>query len=266
MGNLKLKSRHRLLCGDSTSEADVAKLMDGETAGVCFTSPPYADQRTYDGCDLTLGKITKFITVAAGKCELLFVNLGIQRKNGAVIPYWNDYIDAANKEGLKLVGWLIWDRGSPQSIGQQTAMFPIEHEFVFAFAKRASSIIPTIKNKAAGENKTSKVRDKNGNLGAKNSCVVRSFRELGTVVRIPNVSNNNDHPAQFPVALPTEFIKTTTGIAYEPFCGSGTTLIACEQLDRRCFAIEISPNYCDVIVARWEALTGQTAVKQSGDE
>lgn len=73
----------------------------------------------------------------------------------------------------------------------------------------------------------------------------------------------SEHPATFPVGLPSEYIKAMTkkgdGII-EPFCGSGTTLIACEHLDRICYGMELDPKYCDVIVKRWESFTGEKAV------
>ena len=72
----------------------------------------------------------------------------------------------------------------------------------------------------------------------------------------------NPHPAQFPVAFPSSFVPIWTnqsGTVYEPFCGSGSTLIAAEQLGRKCYGMEISPQYCDVIVKRWETLTGKKA-------
>ena len=75
-----------------------------------------------------------------------------------------------------------------------------------------------------------------------------------------------NHPAMFPVALPEFAIVTYTkrgDSIYEPFCGSGTTLIAAEQTDRVCLAMEIDPGYCDVIVARWEKLTGKKAERES---
>ena len=73
------------------------------------------------------------------------------------------------------------------------------------------------------------------------------------------VTVNTEHPAQFPIALPAEYLKAFGGAVYDPFLGSGTTLIAAEQLGRRCFGMEISPAYCDVIVKRWETLTGRKA-------
>jgi ParB-like chromosome segregation protein Spo0J len=78
--------------------------------------------------------------------------------------------------------------------------------------------------------------------------------EIGTEVKMTEV-----HSAPFPVGLPSFFIKAFTDesdTVYEPFCGSGTTLIAAEQLNRRCFGMEISPGYCDVIVNRWEKPQG----------
>ena len=73
-----------------------------------------------------------------------------------------------------------------------------------------------------------------------------------------------DHPAEFPVELPARCIKMHSrpgDIILEPFCGAGTTLIAAEQLGRKCYGVELDPHYCDIILARWEKLTGQTAKK-----
>ena len=74
---------------------------------------------------------------------------------------------------------------------------------------------------------------------------------------------NDLHPTQKPVSLIAELIGWTIGTVYDPFLGSGTTLIAAEQLNRKCFGMEISPQYCDVIVKRWENLTGMVAVRES---
>lgn len=72
------------------------------------------------------------------------------------------------------------------------------------------------------------------------------------------------HPAEFPVELPARCIKMHSregDIILEPFCGAGTTLIAAEQLGRKCYGMELDPHYCDIIIARWEKLTGQQAKK-----
>jgi DNA modification methylase len=86
--------------------------------------------------------------------------------------------------------------------------------------------------------------------------------------RLPTFTGSHDatgHAAAFPVGLPAFFIKAFSDagdVVYEPFCGSGSTLIAAQQLARKCRAVEISPNYCDVILARWEKLSGEKAVRE----
>jgi len=78
------------------------------------------------------------------------------------------------------------------------------------------------------------------------------------------LETNRTHAAGFPVELPTRAIRACSqpaDIVIEPYCGSGTTLIACERMGRRCFSMEIEPAYCQVIIDRWEAFTGLKAVK-----
>ena len=72
------------------------------------------------------------------------------------------------------------------------------------------------------------------------------------------------HAAAFPVELPTRYMKLHSyegDIVLDPFGGTGTTLIAAEQLNRKCYMMELDPHYCDVIIARWEKLTGKKATK-----
>lgn len=82
---------------------------------------------------------------------------------------------------------------------------------------------------------------------------------------IPTVNKRTgDHPAEFPVELPARCIKMHSrpgDIILDPFCGSGTTMIAAEQLGRKCYGMELDPHYCDIILARWEEFTGKTATK-----
>jgi len=72
-------------------------------------------------------------------------------------------------------------------------------------------------------------------------------------------TQNELHPTQKPIDLMAQVVRWTDGIVFDPFAGSGSTLIACEQLSRTCFAVELDPKYVDVIIARWEKLTGLTA-------
>ena len=258
-GDLWILGDHRVLCGDSTKAEDVVRLMDGAKADLCFTSPPYSDQREYCGNDLSIEKVSDFLPAARNHASVFCVNLGMARKGGAVDTYWDVYIAKAAQSGLKLVSWNIWDRGRAHSVGQMTACFPIEHEFVFVFADMPLTLIPTIQNDTAGQRYTCRNRGSDGKLGAIKEGVKRDKRELGTIYFGLPVTANTEHPAQFPVDFPAAYIRSFAGNVYEPFCGSGTTLIAAEQLGRKCYGMEISPAYCDVIVKRWETLTGKKA-------
>ena len=88
-------------------------------------------------------------------------------------------------------------------------------------------------------------------------------RKQTTLWHYDRPTASREHPTMKPVALFAKMLENSTSVGsqvYEPFCGSGTTLIAAEQLNRKCYGMEISPAYCDVIVKRWENLTGKTAV------
>lgn len=250
-GDLWILGEHRLLCGDSIS--DWEKLFNGIKPELCFTSPPYSDQRDYSG-DLQLSPkhLAKFMIAP---CNLFAINLGLQRKDNQIVQYWDDYISVAKDMGHKFLSWNIWDRGSAFSIGQQTAMFPIEHEWILIFGQK-KQLNKTIKNKNAGRKKGATNRQKDGSLKMKDTYNIHDKRHLGTIIRNDvDRELSVDHPAKFPVLLPEKYIEACTNVnenIYDPFGGSGSTLIACEKTDRKCFMMEIDPHYCDIILKRWE--------------
>jgi len=158
----------------------------------------------------------------------------------------------------------VWNRqGSGGfSVGQITAMFAIEHEWIFVFGANSKNIKKTIENKSAGQNQNFGNRNADGSK-TKKQITISSHRQLGTIYN-GGVENKpqGDHPAAFPVDFPRTYIEAMTnqdGIVYEPFGGSGSTLIAAEQTNRTCYMMELDPKYCDVIVTRWENLTGLKA-------
>lgn len=252
--------RHRLMCGDSTCEEDVARLMDGKRASFCFTSPPYSDQREYNGGkDLSTQKLAKFLQAP---CDLFAVNLGLQRKDGEVCPYWDDYITAAKSVGLRFLSWNVWDRLHACSIGQHTAMFPIEHEWILVFGATAAKLNRIVPNKTAGQKYTGTNREIDGRMSGRRVETTGDFRPIGTVMRCDVHRGDAPHPAMFPVSLPEAYIEACTQRdenVLEPFGGSGSTLIACEKTGRLCFMMELDEKYCDVIISRWEAFTGLKA-------
>lgn len=267
LGDLWILGNHRLLCGDATNSNAIEKLFGDRKAELCFTSPPYAEQREYNGGKkLSTEHLASFISIARDVCQFFVVNLGIARKNDALVRYWDDYISAAEKSGLKLLSWNVWNRQgfAGFSIGQITAMFAIEHEWIFVFGKNAKDLNRTVSNRGAGEKSTPTNRQKDGSLKTTQDVQIASKRQLGTIYS-GGVENNpeGNHPATFPIDFPVSYIESMTDVndyVFEPFAGSGTTLIAAENLERKCLAIELDPSYCDVIIKRWEALTGEKAV------
>jgi len=117
----------------------------------------------------------------------------------------------------------------------------------------------------AGESysESTAMRNKKGETQKRGAGVYNISKNPDSVIRINRQCGAievGDHPAVFPVGLPAYIVDVWAGSVYEPFLGSGTTLIACEQLGRKCYGLEIDPSYCDVIVQRWENLTGGKAV------
>ena len=269
-GDVWVLGNHRLMCGDSTSVDAVETLMGGAKAQFCFTSPPYADQREYNGGkELSTQHLATFIRTSSGFCSFFAVNLGLSRKNGEVNTYWEDYIAEARQCNLKFSSWNIWDRsGEGGSIGNMTAPFPINHEWIFVFAYESPDLNRTIPNKHGGKDVSATIRGADSEF-AKRKSVVHDLGKIGTVLKCGVQRGKNEHPAMFPVELPQNYIEACTkndDIVYEPFGGSGSTLIACEKTNRHARLMELDPKYCDVIIKRWQDFTGKQATLEATGE
>lgn len=164
----------------------------------------------------------------------------------------------------------MWNQGQIGSVGKLTAMFPIEHEWLLVFGKNPKDLNLTVPNKSAGENHNY-VRDRqaDGSTTKKKAIVIRAARELGTVTNLNCALVRNDvsilHSASFPKELPSTYIAAMTNAGQsvcEPFAGSGTTLVACQNLNRKCYAIEISPDYCAVILERMQTAFPELEIKK----
>ena len=269
-GDIYQLGRHRLMCGSSTDEDDIAALMDGERAKLLFTSPPYSDMREYEGGkDLSVANLAKFIACYRPYTDYQCVNLGIQRKNNDISEYWNEYISVARTSGYKMLAWNVWDKGMTGNIGQASAFFPLRHEWVFVFGTEFFEINLTVEKKPESitNNPGRKTKRNKDGTTSENTTgdTSKKYKQMESVLLMHPVLDNEIramHPATFPVGLPAEYIKAMThkdDIIIEPFGGSGTTLIACETLNRNCRIMELEPKYVDVIIARWEKLTGMTA-------
>jgi DNA modification methylase len=280
LGDLYEIGEHRLLCGDSTDSEQVAKLMDGEKAELLFTSPPYSDMREYNGNkDLSIDNLINFIPTFLPFAEYQVVNLGIQRKDNEIVQYWDGYIQKAKECGLKLLSWNVWDKTIGGSIASATAMFLLTHEWIFVFGNKPKDLNRTIPNQL---DKYEARHGKDWDKGLKNksirgtddkmkktTSVTYTHHQLHSCIQqTPELSDiRKEHPATFPVGLPSEYIKAMTNeneIVAEPFTGSGTTMVASHQLKRKCYGMELDCRYADVIVKRMLKLDPTLSVKRNG--
>ena len=244
-GDIYKLGRHRLMCGDSTSIDAVEKLMDGQKADVVFTSPPYnANTKAGDGDIFTSKKSKKlydegysdnlksseYVDFASGVLENCFLVT-----NGFI--FWNvsynansrfEYIQQIYGRLPFLIEQICWKKSSTIPF-KGSLMRDWEPIYLFSTNKEKLGLNEVISNHWAISNTN---------------------------------SQTENHKACFPVELPEKginLIKEKTGIVFEPFGGSGSTMIACEKLGRTNFTMELDPKYCDVIVKRWEDFTGQKA-------
>jgi len=264
-GDLWILGEHRLLCGDSTKAEDVERLMAGAKADLCFTSPPYGQQRDYteegkakvaDWDGLMRGVFGNLPMADAGQ---VLVNLGLIHRDGEWIPYWDGWIEWMRAQGWRRFGWYVWDQGSGLP-GDWNGRLAPSHEFVFHFNKESLKPEKIVEKKEHSGPMGSNLRSKDGKNESPSSVCHDPNKIPDSVIRVNrNSAHGTGHPATFPIPLAAFAIQSWPGITYEPFCGSGTTLIAAEQLGRKCYGMEISPQYCDVIVKRWETLTGKKA-------
>lgn len=269
IGDIYQLGEHRLMCGDSTKAEDIELLMQDKHARMIFTSPPYSNLRTYEGGkNLDVDNIAQFIGAYKDYCDFECVNLGLKFVDNEVDQYWNKYFDIAHENGMKLLAWNIWDKTMAGSIGMQRHMFPVRHEWIFVFGENPEETNKTWEKKTK-DNRKGLVSRRQPDGSMKYSSVGDTSHKMKCMESVVTVKSyigslRKDHPAIFPVELPSEYIQALTDeedCVIEPFGGSGTTLIACEQLNRKCFCMELEPKYIDVIIDRWEEYTGKKAIK-----
>lgn len=231
-GDLFALGAHRLLCGDSTKAEDVAMVLAGTVPRLMVTDPPYGvENEGGSGNDRKRRRLAGDDTVALYDRVLSVSAMA----PAAVLYMWHagKYADvvyvAARAAGFDVRAQIIWNKINAH-YGAFMAQYMPKHEpCMYAVRGSASWIGPT--------------------------------NEV-TVWDIPQPSTNSLHPTEKPVECMSRPMKNHVAPeVYEPFCGSGTTLIAAEQLQRACYAIEIEPAYVQVAIDRWEAFTGHTAAK-----
>lgn len=245
LGDVWLLGKHRVMCGDSTSIDAVETLMAGAKADMVFTSPPYnADAKAGQG-DIFNGKksvklysdgysdklpSSEYVDFAASVLEVCFAVT-----DGFI--FWNvsynaksrfEYIQQISGRLPYLVEQICWKKSSTIPF-KGSLMRDWEPVFLFSTNKQPVAV----------------------------KEVTSNFWQISNTG-----AQAENHKACFPVALPEKgisIVANNTGLVFDPFGGSGSTLIACEKTGRHARLMELDPKYCDVIVKRWQEFTGKEA-------
>ena len=233
-GEIYKLGKHFLMCGDSTDINDVEKLMNGVKADMLLTDPPY--NVDYEGgTGLTIQNDNMDDETFREFLRMSFFNANSVMKEGAVFYIWHADSEGYNFRGAcHDIGWkvrqcLIWCKNT-LVMGRQD--YHWKHEPCLYGWKEGAS-----------------------HLWA-------SDRKQTTVLEFDRPSVSKEHPTMKPVGLFDYLIKNNTkkdDIVLDLFAGSGTSIIVCEQNGRIAYSMELDPKYVDVIISRWEKLTGQQA-------
>lgn len=240
MGDIYQLGKHRLMCGDSTSIDDIDKLMNGHKAVLYLSDPPYGIdvvQNDKIGGDKAFGKVGGKNIVSANTymaikgddtTETAQMNYDIvsQITDNQIIFGGNYFTDFLPPKAC----WIVWDK-------ENTGNFA-DVELAWTSFDKGAKLYKWLWN----------------------GLCRKGERSVEGKTRV--------HPTQKPVGLMGEILKDFSkenDIILDCFGGSGSTLIACEQLNRNCFMMEYEPHYIDVIISRWEQFTGEKAVLLNGN-
>ena len=242
-GDLWILGEHRLLCVDSTKAEDVSRLMAGVKADMMFTDPPYGVD--YSGGVQFDGKGGAFTNnrerLANDNTTAIypaFLPVALSVVDGPCYMWFagskaRDVYNAVHDNACEVHALIIWHKTNA-TYAAMNAQYKQRHEPCLYFKPKGSTLRW---------------------CGATTEATIWSQDRDGI---------NEFHPTQKPVALAGKAIKNHEAkTIVDMFCGSGSTLIAAEQLNRKCYGMEISPAYCDVIVKRWENMTGKKATLEA---
>ena len=247
-GDLFTLGRHRLLCGDSTSAEDVGRLMDGKKADLLLTDPPYGV--SYASKNEFLNALDK------GNCVQTEIE-NDHKKPEEMSAFWIAAFTTAREHMRPGASYYVT---GPQGgdlllllLALKEGGFPLRHMLIWAK-----------NNHVLGRSDYHYKHEPIIYGWVEGAHTFYGGHSETSLWPIDKPHKSDLHPTMKPVALFAKAIENSTksseGIL-DPFLGSGTTLVACEQLGRTCYGMEISPQYCQVIIDRWEKLTGQKAAR-----
>ena len=227
-GDIWQLGEHRIMCGDSTSSDDVAKLMNGEKAELLLTDPPYG------------------------------IDYGNQLIKG------EEYKDKTNKHGWRNFGNPEWDKSKPENGALQYLCSITDNQIIWGGNYFTDDLPPSmgwlIWDK--GQRGFSLADGEMAWTSFNNALRIKEY------ARAKANKEDKKHPTQKPIEIITWCLeyadrhsKENPKIILDTYLGSGTTLIVAQKLKRKCYGMELDEKYCDVIIERWEQFTGQKAIK-----
>ncbi len=271
-GDLWLLGDHRLLCGDSTDPENFDLLLDGTGLDAIITDPPY-------GVDYVAQKVKtnpKYFhdrteiandNLAGAELQTLVhavLELAFERANqgAGIYVFHSDAKRVEFENAFRAAGWhlhqvLIWVK--QQFVLSMLDYHPQHEPMLYGWKQGGQH------NWCGARNRASVFDEDVDPTTLKKADLLRLLLEINSasaIIREDRPTRSAEHPTMKPVRLIARLMANSTrskDVVLDPFLGSGTTLIAAEQLGRACYGFELDPTYCDVIVERWEALTGRTA-------
>lgn len=231
---------HRVICGDSTNPEDVARVLDGVPVDAVVTDPPYCSGGFQEagrkaGSIGTRGDEMIANDTLSTRGYMALIRTVLDRVGAGVVYVFTDWrmwvnlFDVVESSGYGVRAMIVWDKQTP-GMGRG---WRSQHELILCGSRVSLPFDPT--------------------------------KAQGNVIQCTRTGNVN-HPTEKPVDLVAKVlaVSDTAQRVGDPFLGSGTTLIACEQVGRACVGLDLDPVWCQVTIDRWEAFTGQRAVKVGG--
>lgn len=246
LGDIWQLGRHRLMCGDSTDASQVAKLLGGTNIQLYLTDPPYNVAYGYDG------------TPKEGHRKDGLVVLNDKMDNDKFEEFLTNAFNAANANMEKGASFYIFHSDGYSYWFRKALINTVDLEL------RENLI--WVKNSMVLGRQDYQWRHEPCLYGWKKGASHNWFsdRKQTTVMEFDRPTKSVEHPTMKPIPLFAYLIQNSSQEGwnvYDSFGGSGTTVMACEQLDRNGFLMELDPHYCDVIINRWETYTGKKAEK-----
>lgn len=250
LGDIYQLGEHRLMCGDSTDAEQVAKLMDGAKADMVFTDPPY--NVNYADKNIFLNNADEGNRIQ-DDIENDHVGSDETAKNDLWLPAFKNMADNSADDCSIYVTMPQGGAHMMMMMSAQEAGWQVKHELIWV---KNNHVIGRVDYLYKHEPILFGWKDKHKFYG--------NGEHTKSVWEIPKPQKSDLHPTMKPIALIANALLNSSQDGdniLDVFGGSGSTLIACEQLNRKCYMMEMSPKYLDVIIKRWEDYTGKKAVK-----